>query len=148
MESSKPVVLLLGDYEHALANSPALSDFSRRADLRIYKKDLSGDNLIDALGPTVIGIVLMRDRTPFGAAQLDAAPNLRFLIYTGARNGTLDEEACKARGVPVFNTKGGPSKASTTELTWALILASMKRMEAGFKIMRDPKVWTNLQAVN
>ena len=69
MGSPLPVVLFMGDFEHAFSNSPEISALSRRADLRIYDRALSGGELLTALGPAV-GVVLMRDRTPFGSAQL------------------------------------------------------------------------------
>lgn len=50
------------------------------------------------------------------------------MIFTGARNNALDMAALTARGIPVSYTESGPSKASTCELTWSLILAASKRL--------------------
>ncbi len=58
------------------------------------------------------------------------------MIFTGARNTVLDATALAARGIPVSHKEWGPSKESTCELTWTLILAASKRLEANFEVMR------------
>lgn len=50
------------------------------------------------------------------------------MVFTGTRNLALDTAALAARGIPVCHTGWGPSKDSTTELTWALIMAAHKRL--------------------
>src|SRR5690606_8766830 len=55
-------------------------------------------------------------------------PDLKRIIFTGAQNRTLDVEAAKAAGIDVVNTQGGPAKANTCEITWALILAAKHRL--------------------
>jgi phosphoglycerate dehydrogenase-like enzyme len=55
-------------------------------------------------------------------------PKLKFLMFTGERNGTLDSAALIARNIPIGVTHGGPSKETTAELTWALILGASKRL--------------------
>ena len=80
--------------------------------------------------------MLVRDRTPFRAELIERLPKLRYVIFTGARNTALDTAALAARGIPISHTAWGPSKESTCELTWALILAASKRLEAKFAVMR------------
>ncbi|MEZ5741512.1 MAG: NAD(P)-dependent oxidoreductase [Burkholderiaceae bacterium] len=76
----------------------------------------------------VDGICLVRERMPLPADLLARLPGLRFIAFTGARNPSCDHVAAAARGIPVSNTPGGPSKASTAEVTWALILAADKQV--------------------
>ena len=129
------LILFLDDYEHLFAHSPDVMAFSSRARLEVHTEPLRGEALSQALH-RADGLVLMRDRTPIGKPELAMAPHLKFVIYTGLRNALLDEAACKARNIPVFNTEFGPTKASTCELTWALILAATKRLEPGFLALR------------
>lgn len=138
MTSPLSTILFLDDFEQAFGHSPAIAALRDRAHFQMHTQSLRGAALTDALAPAT-GVVLMRDRTPFGEAEIAAAPQLKFVIYTGSRNNLLDEAACKAHRIPVFNTEFGPSKASTAELTWALILAAMKRLEPGFQVMRSPQ---------
>lgn len=71
-------------------------------------------------------IVAMRERTRFGADLLERLPRLRLLVTTGGANAAIDIEAAARRGVPVCATRSVPYP--TTELTWALILALVRRI--------------------
>jgi phosphoglycerate dehydrogenase-like enzyme len=117
----------------------ALADWSeidRLAEVEIHHAPLRGDVLHAALAGGD-AVVLMRDRTPLRADLIERLPRLRYVVFTGTRNTALDVAALAARGIPVSHTEWGPSKDSTTELTWALILAATKRLENHFRTMRD-----------
>jgi len=88
----------------------------------------------------------VRDRTPFRADLIARLPKLKAFIFTGPRNTRLDMEAMRARGIPVGNTEGGSSKESTTEMTWALILAAAKRLEDYVGLVRKGK-WRDGKAL-
>ncbi len=122
-----PNVVILGDYEHALRRYSDWSKVDQLCKLQIYQEPLQGEPLYQAVKDAQV-IVLVRDRTPFDAALIARLPKLRLLMFTGKRNGTLDIAALKARGIPIACTPGGPSKDSTTELTWALILGASKNL--------------------
>lgn len=111
------------------------SDIDAHADVEIHHDPLRGDALHAALVDADV-VVLIRDRTPFRAALIARLPKLRYLIFTGARNSSLEAKALAARSIPVSHTEWGPSKDSTCELTWALILAASKRLEGQFSSMR------------
>ncbi len=135
MAAERARIVVLDDYERALRRLTDWSDIDRSADVTIHHDPLRGDALHDALSDAD-AIVLVRDRTPFDAKLIERLPKLRYLIFTGARNTALDTRALAARGIPVSNTPGGPSKQSTCELTWALILAASKRLESNIAAMR------------
>lgn len=78
------------------------------------------EELLRTLEPYDI-VVAMRERTPFGRARIERLPNLRLLVTTGPFNAAIDLQAASDHGITVSAT--GFSLASTTELTWALILA-------------------------
>jgi hypothetical protein len=113
---------VLDDYERCLRALADWSDIDRLADARVYHEPLRGDVLHAALAEAEV-VVLMRDRTPFRAELIERLPKLRYVVLTGTRNTALDTAALAARGIPVSHTEWGPSKDSTAELTWALILA-------------------------
>jgi phosphoglycerate dehydrogenase-like enzyme len=73
-------------------------------------------------------IAIVRDRSPFNEAMIARLPKLKFLMFTGERNGTLEANALVSRNIPMACTHGGPSKETTAELTWALILGASKRL--------------------
>lgn len=82
-------------------------------------------------------IVPMRERTPFPASLIARLPKLRFIALTGGRAPTLDIAACTQHGVLVCNTGGGDLvTASTSELTWALLLAAQRHLPQADALIR------------
>ena len=129
-------IVVLDDYERAMRRLADWSVIDRLADVIVHHEPLRGDALHAAL-QDADAIVVVRDRTPFRADLIERLPKLRYLVYTGARNTALDMHALAARSIPVSSTPGGPSKESTCELTWALILAASKQLESNFAAMRS-----------
>ncbi|WP_342050462.1 MULTISPECIES: D-2-hydroxyacid dehydrogenase family protein [unclassified Cupriavidus] len=131
-----PRIVVLGDYERALARLADWSAIEARADVVFHHAPVRGEALAAVLREAEV-LVLVRDRTPLDAATLALADKLRFVVFTGTRNTTLDLEALKARDIPVANTEWGPSKESTCEMTWTLILAAARQLEAQVATMRN-----------
>jgi phosphoglycerate dehydrogenase-like enzyme len=130
-----PRIVVLDDYENALQTLADWRGIAARAQVDHHHAPLRGEALVAALS-TADALVLMRDRTPLTAALIDRLPRLRYVVFTGTRNNALDFAALAARGIPVSHTAWGPSKDATAELTWALILAASKRLEAQLATMR------------
>lgn len=124
----RPRIAICDDYERAALAAADWSAIRERADVTVFEEPF-GDaaRAIGALRD-FDAVCLMRERTPFPADVIDALPRLKFIVFTGERNLAVDHEAAARRGIPVSFTPGGPSKASTAELTWALILAASKRI--------------------
>jgi len=126
--NARPRIAVLADIEQAL---PRLADWSAiqaLADVEFINHPPAGEALATLL-QTADALVLMRDRVPLNAALIDQLPKLRYVVFTGTRNTTLDLAALQARGIPVSHTEWGPSKESTCEMTWALILGALRHME-------------------
>lgn len=134
--STRPKIVVLDDYEQSLRKSADWSAVDARAEVHVHHERLRGQALMDAIVEAE-AIVVMRDRTPFKADLIAKLPKLRVFIFTGARNTQLDTAALAVRGIPVGHTEMGTSKDSTTELTWALILAAAKRLEAYLALVRQ-----------
>lgn len=133
--AERPTIVVLDDYEDSLRRTADWSPLESRADVRVYTERLRGEKLHEAI-KDADAIALIRDRTPFTAELLARLPKLKFFVFTGARNTTLDQAAMRARGIPIAHTEMGESKASTTEITWALILAAAKRLEEYMALVR------------
>ncbi len=131
----KPRVVVLDDYEQSLRKTADWSAVDALADVKVHSERLRGDALLDAI-KDADAIVVIRDRTAFKADLIAKLPKLKAFVFTGARNTQLDTAAMAARGIPVGCTEMGESKASTTEITWALILAAAKRLEAYMGLVR------------
>src|SRR6266853_1344478 len=68
----------------------------------------------------------MRERTPLRRDVIERLPRLRFIASTGSRNISIDIAAANERGILVAHT--GYRSTPTVELTWALILASVRHL--------------------
>src|SRR6185503_2584290 len=133
--NEKPLIVVLDDYEDSLRRTADWSEVEKLARVDHHTERLRGDALLDAV-KDADAIVLIRDRTPFKADLLARMPNLKLFIFTGGRNTQLDFAELARRGVPVANTEMSDSKPATCEMTWTLILAAAKRLEAYLAILR------------
>lgn len=131
----RPKIVIVGDAEQALRRLGDWRAIDAQADVIVHHLPLHGEALVNAL-QDADAVVLVRDRTPFDAALLARLPKLRYLVFTGTRNTTLDLAALAARNIPVSHTEWGPSKDSTCEMTWSLILAATRQLEQQTALLR------------
>ena len=122
-----PNIVILGDYERALKRFSNWKKLEKQANITIHHEPLRDEALYEAV-KDADAIAIVRDRSPFNEAMIARLPKLKFLMFTGERNGTLDATALISRNIPIACTPGGPSKETTAELTWALILGASKRL--------------------
>ena len=132
---SLPHIVVVGDTEQALRRLGHWQTIEGQAQVSMHAGPLSGTALVEALRDAD-AVVLVRDRMPFDAALLAQLPHLRYVIFTGSRNSTIDLPALTARGIPVRCTEWGPSKDSTSEMTWALILGAARQLEQQTTLLR------------
>jgi len=74
----------------------------------------------------------MRERTPFPRKVIEALPDLKLLITTGAKNNSFDIKAAAERGVTVCGT--GAVGSPTTGIAFGLMLELTRRI--GFENAR------------
>ncbi|MDB5743404.1 MAG: D-isomer specific 2-hydroxyacid dehydrogenase, NAD-binding protein [Polaromonas sp.] len=135
-QAGRPSIVVVGDSEQALQRLGDWHAIQAQANVTIHHLPLQGKALVDALAGAD-AVVLVRDRTPFDASLLAQLPRLRYLVFTGTRNTTLDLAALAARGIPVSHTEWGPSKDGTCEMTWSLILAATRQLEQQTALLRS-----------
>lgn len=71
-------------------------------------------------------LVLNRERTSLSRALLSKLPKLKLISQTGKVSGHIDLDACKDLNITVMEGVGDPY--APAELTWALILASSRKI--------------------
>ncbi|MFC4277343.1 D-2-hydroxyacid dehydrogenase family protein [Achromobacter aloeverae] len=144
-------IVVLDDWENGLRDGVDWQAIRAVADVTVHNVALRGAALEAALARADC-VVLLRDRTPVDADLLRKLPRLRHIVFTGTRNKTLDAAAAQKAGILVSHTEWGPSKASTCEMTWSLILAATRRLPQlmltpARNVWRDPKVTAFLPGV-
>jgi phosphoglycerate dehydrogenase-like enzyme len=132
-------IAVLDDYQGRAAE---FADWaSLNTPVHYFRDHLEGDALVSAAKDCEV-MVAMRERTQITAEILAGLPNLRLLVTTGMTNAAIDVEAAHSRGVVVTGT---PSVGtSTTELTWALLLAAVKHLPQEDHAMRTGSWQTSL----
>jgi glyoxylate reductase len=85
---------------------------------------------LDAPWPDVEAVVVANEHVP-----LELLPDLWIVANFGVGYDRVGVEACLARGVVVTNTPG-VLDAATADLTFALILAAMRGVAAGDRLVR------------
>jgi D-3-phosphoglycerate dehydrogenase len=75
-------------------------------------------------------LVLTQQRVPLTRQILEQLPGLRFISQTGRNTNHLDIAACTQHGIVVSAGGGGGGSpySTTAELTWGLILASLRHL--------------------
>jgi D-3-phosphoglycerate dehydrogenase len=71
-------------------------------------------------------LVLIRERTSFNRQLLERLPRLKLISQTGRVGNHIDIEACTQLGISVAEGVGSP--VAPAELTWALVMAAMRRL--------------------
>lgn len=117
-------VAVLDDYQRV---AEGLADWkSLDARVTFFHDHLTDEDALAARLEPFEAISIMRERTPFPRSLFERLPNLKLLTTSGMRNLAIDVDAANDRGVVVCGTESPGN--STTELTWALILALLRRV--------------------
>jgi D-3-phosphoglycerate dehydrogenase / 2-oxoglutarate reductase len=123
-------VVIPDDYQDAVRG---LACFSKLAghEVSIYNDTVVDLPALVARFATADALVLIRERTAITDELLAQLPRLKLISQTGKGTAHIDMDACARRGVQVAVGTGSPY--APAELTFALILASMRRIcaEAG-----------------
>jgi phosphoglycerate dehydrogenase-like enzyme len=129
---------LLDDYQKVAMRMADWDRLKKRGvDITVFHEPFSSvEDAAHKLAPfQVLG--LLRERTAFPRALIEKLPNLKFMVLTGARASSLDDKAASERGIPISNTPGGGSNASTAELCWALLMSCARDLAKGERLMRS-----------
>src|SRR5215475_7120387 len=123
---------VLDDYQNVALKFAEWEQIAADVEVAVFNRPMSGpDEVHRALADFHI-VSMMRERTPFRRNTIEALPNLKLLITTGARNASIDMAAAAERGITVCGTSsfGNP----TTGITFGLILELTRRI--GFEHAR------------
>lgn len=118
-------IVILDDYQDVvrkLACATKLENYQAK----VYTNTVKGLGQLSVRLKDADVIVLIRGRTHINKQLIDKLPRLKMISQTGPVGNHLDVQACTERGVAVAEGVGSP--VAPAELTWALILAAMRRL--------------------
>jgi phosphoglycerate dehydrogenase-like enzyme len=135
MKNEKRVqVAILDDYQGVALQSADWSALSAKADVTVFQDHLFDSSaLVERLRPFDI-VCVMRERSPLTRDILQQLPKLKLICSTGSRNASIDSVAAGELGITLCNT--GYTASPTIELTWALILAMLRKIPSEFASLR------------
>lgn len=124
-----------------------LDDYQRVALSYSYWSELPADIVVEPIHEHIADVgeltarlapfdvvVAMRERTALPGALLERLPNLRLIVTAGMANASIDMAAAASRGITVCGTASVGT--STVELTWALVLAVLRRLPSAESALR------------
>jgi len=119
-------VAILDDYQNVALSMADWSEVAARAEITVFTDHLADqDAVVERLAPFDV-VCVMRERTPLPRSIIERLPRLKMIASTGPFNASIDVEAAKEHGIYISTTGGYVE--STVELTWALILATARRI--------------------
>jgi D-3-phosphoglycerate dehydrogenase len=123
---------ILDDYQNVALSYADWSKLAPDVDIKVFNQPFkSAEEVHRALQGFQI-VCMMRERTAFLRNTLEALPDLKLLITTGAGNKSIDLAAAAERGITVAGT--GTFGNPTTGVTFGLILELTRRI--GFENAR------------
>jgi D-3-phosphoglycerate dehydrogenase len=118
-------IAILDDYQDACRTLDAWSKLTGH-DVSVFRDTLKDEDALAARLKDFEALVLIRERTRLTASLLERLPKLRALSQTGKAGAHIDVAACKRLGIAILEGSGSPY--ATSELTWGLVLAAMRRI--------------------
>lgn len=123
---------ILDDYQKVAMKFADWSPIAKDVEIKVFDKPFASEaEAIKALQGFAI-VAGMRERTPFPRKVIEALPDLKLLITTGAKNNSFDLKAAAERGVTVCGT--GSVGNPTTGIVFGLMLELTRKI--GFENAR------------
>jgi D-3-phosphoglycerate dehydrogenase len=118
-------IVILDDYQDAVRKLHCAARLDA-LNAKVYTNNVKGLGQLSVRLRDADIIVLIRDRTAITRQLIEKLPRLKLIAQTGRVGGHIDVETCTRMGIAVAEGVGSP--IAPAELTWALIMASMRRL--------------------
>jgi D-3-phosphoglycerate dehydrogenase len=118
-------IVILDDYQDAVRKLDCASKLDAYQ-AKVYTNTVKGIGQLSVRLKDADVIVLVRERTHISRALIEKLPRLKLIAQTGKVGAHIDVQACTEKGIAVSEGVGSP--IAPAELTWALIMASMRRL--------------------
>jgi D-3-phosphoglycerate dehydrogenase / 2-oxoglutarate reductase len=118
-------IIILDDYQDAVRKLEC-AKLLEPLNAKVFTNTVKGIGQLSVRLRDADVLVLIRERTQFPKALLEKLPRLKLISQTGKVGPHIDVEACTRMGIAVAEGVGSP--VAPAEMTWALIMASMRRL--------------------
>jgi len=118
-------IIILDDYQDAVRKLKCATILDQ-LNAKVFTNTVKGIGQLSVRLRDAEVLVLIRERTHFPKQLLEKLPKLRLISQTGRVGPHIDVETCTRLGIAVAEGAGSP--VAPAELTWALIMAAMRRL--------------------
>ena len=118
-------IIILDDYQDAVRKLRCAARLEPY-NAKVFTNTVKGIGQLSVRLRDADVLVLIRERTHFPRALLEKLPRLKLISQTGRVGSHIDLDACTRLGIAVAEGVGSP--VAPAELTWALIMAAMRRL--------------------
>jgi len=118
-------IVILDDYQDAVRKLQCASKLDAYQ-AKVFTNTVKGIGQLSVRLKDADVVVLIRERTHLPRALIEKLPKLKLIVQTGKVGEHIDVAACTERGIVVAEGVGSPT--APAELTWALIMAAMRRI--------------------
>ena len=118
-------IVILDDYQDAVRKLACAAKLEAYP-AKVYTNTVKGTGQLSVRLKDADVIVLIRERTHLNRQLIEKLPKLKLIVQTGRIGSHVDVAACTERGIAVAEGTGSP--IAPAELTWALVMAAMRRI--------------------
>jgi D-3-phosphoglycerate dehydrogenase len=118
-------IIILDDYQDAVRKLKCAA-VMEPLNAKVFTNTVKGIGQLSVRLRDAEVLVLIRERTQFPKQLLEKLPKLKLISQTGKVGSHVDVETCTRMGIAVAEGVGSP--VAPAELTWALIMAAMRRL--------------------
>ncbi len=118
-------IIILDDYQDAVRKLKCAS-LLEPYNAKVFTNTVKGIGQLAVRLRDAEVLVLIRERTHFPRQLLEKLPKLKLISQTGKVGAHIDLATCTRMGIAVAEGAGSP--IAPAELTWALIMAAMRRL--------------------
>lgn len=118
-------IVILDDYQDAVRKLSCADKLEPYA-TKVFTNTVKGVGQMSVRLRDADILILIRERSPITRQLIDKLPKLKLIAQTGRVGAHIDVPACTEMGIAV--AEGVSSPVAPAELTWALIMAAMRRL--------------------
>ncbi len=118
-------IIILDDYQDAVRKLQCAGRLEQ-LNAKVFTNTVKGIGQLSVRLRDAEVLVLIRERSHFPRQLLEKLTKLKLIAQTGRVGPHIDLDTCTRMGIAVAEGVGSP--VATAELTWALIMAAMRRL--------------------
>ncbi|MCL1670389.1 D-2-hydroxyacid dehydrogenase family protein [Elizabethkingia ursingii] len=134
-------ITILDDYQFVIEKLKCFEILKNQNVQILHHTEKDVEKLAATISDTAV-LVLTRERTAITDELLNKLPNLKLISQTGKISNHLDLAACTKHAVAVAEGVGSP--IAPAELTWALLMNTVRKIPQAIEGMKNSKWQINI----